>query len=192
MGGRLDTPRLFEAQVLVVAAAGNEGRDPCTWLYDSATTPNKLLVGATTKGGALASFSNYGACVHVQVLNLPPRAHTRSCPPASGHPQPTRPLPHGASPAARVRRPPAPTSWRRGLAQATPPPRPSAAPAWRRRMSRALPPSCSRRIRPSRWRKSRRLSSPRRRWAPSPFLQTQFNCKRPTAFSSAAPDSSYS
>ena len=190
MGGRLDTPRLFEAQVLVVAAAGNSAEDPCTRYYNPITTSDKLLVGSTASGHSASWFSNYGACVHVQVFNLLPRAHTRSCPPVSGHP-PTRPLPHGA-PAARVRRPPAPTSWQRGLAQATPPPTPSAAPAWRRRMSRASPPSCSRGIRPSRWRESRRLSSPRRRWAPSPFLQTQFNCKRPTGFSSAAPDSSYS
>ena len=61
---------LFEVQVLVVAAAGNSATDPCRWYYDSVTTPYKLLVGATTKGGALASFSNYGACVHVQVLRV--------------------------------------------------------------------------------------------------------------------------
>ena len=73
MGGRLDTPRLFETQVLVVAAAGNSGTNPCTGYYsyyDPITTPDKLLVGATTEEGALASFSNYGACVHVQVLRV--------------------------------------------------------------------------------------------------------------------------
>jgi hypothetical protein len=56
-------------------------------------------------------------------------------------------------------------------------------------MSRASPPSCLRRTRPSRWRGSRRLSSPPRRWTPSSFLQTQSYCKRPTASSSAAPGS---
>jgi hypothetical protein len=68
MGGRLDTPHFHEAQVLVVAAAGNSATDPCGTYYDPVTTPDKLLVGATTKEGALASFSNFGACVHVQVL----------------------------------------------------------------------------------------------------------------------------
>ena len=69
-----DTPHFHEAQVLVVAAAGNSGHeswyDPatmCTDYYDSCTTADKLLVGATTSGGALSYFSNYGACVHVQV-----------------------------------------------------------------------------------------------------------------------------
>ena len=79
MGGRLDTPRLFEAQVLVVAAAGNEGTNPCTAYYDLVTTPDKLLVGATEpqwwpptgqRTLQLASFSNYGACVHLQVLRV--------------------------------------------------------------------------------------------------------------------------
>ena len=76
MGGRLDTPRLFEAQVLVVAAAGNQGTNLCTAYYDPVTTLDKLLVGATTWAPwpsspiALASFSNYGACVHVQVLRV--------------------------------------------------------------------------------------------------------------------------
>ena len=116
---------LFKVQVLVVAAAGNSASDWCTSIYDPVTTPDKLLVGATTKGGALASFSNYGACVHVQVL--PPRrliAHSarnpcfhrrahpcmpaRQWPPA--HPLPTR-LParrtfaHLLSPALAARSP---------------------------------------------------------------------------------------
>ena len=86
MGGRLDTPHFHEAQVLVVAAAGNSATDPCRTYYDPVTTPDKLLVGATTKEGALASFSNFGACVHVQVL-LPSRpvAHTPATLPPS-HP----------------------------------------------------------------------------------------------------------
>jgi subtilisin family serine protease len=190
MGGRLDTPHFHEAQVLVVAAAGNSATDPCRTYYDPVTTPDKLLVGATTKEGALASFSNFGACVHVQVL-LPSRpvAHSARNPaplppvhvhvflPAAGrppvrslaprlHPAPASSappaMPHRA-PATCVPRPPADTSRRRGLAQATPSLDPSAAPAWRRRMSPASPPSCSGRTRPSRWRGSRRLFSPPRR-----------------------------
>ena len=75
MGGRLDTAHFHEAQVLVVAAAGNSGDEPrydpikhCKAYYDPVTTPDKLLVGSTTARGALSSFSNYGACVHVQVF----------------------------------------------------------------------------------------------------------------------------
>ena len=103
--GRLDTPRaLFEAQVLVVAAAGNAlpfGRAvSCTADYDPMTTPDKLIVGATNDLEEASYFSNYGACVHV---------HVRS--PAAAH-LPARPLPHGAPrPAARVRRPLALESW---------------------------------------------------------------------------------
>ena len=59
------------AQVLVVAAAGNSAADPCASYYNPITTPDKLLVGSTTEGGSLSSFSNYGACVHVQVPPLP-------------------------------------------------------------------------------------------------------------------------
>ena len=62
-----DTPHLYEAQVLVVAAAGNSDENPCEWYYDPDTTPDKLLVGATTNKDYLAGYSNYGACVHVQV-----------------------------------------------------------------------------------------------------------------------------
>ena len=91
---------LFKVQVLVVAAAGNSASDWCTSIYDPVTTPDKLLVGATTKGGALASFSNYGACVHVQVLPPrrliahsarnplppPPRLPVHACPPVAARP----------------------------------------------------------------------------------------------------------
>ena len=79
----IDTPHFHEAQVLVVAAAGNSGDeswyDPiehCKAHYDPVTTPDKLLVGSTTEGGALSYFSSYGACVHVQVL-LPRRPKAR-------------------------------------------------------------------------------------------------------------------
>ena len=68
MGGR-PTHCTFTmcAQVLVVAAAGNSAADPCASYYNPITTPDKLLVGSTTQGGALSYFSNYGECVHVQV-----------------------------------------------------------------------------------------------------------------------------
>ena len=160
-GRSLRHTALYEAQVLVVAAAGNERRNPCGCtgiycdpVYNPVTTPDKLLVGATTSGGELSSFSNYGACVHVQV---PPPPHPH---PKRSARKPLRrvasrgAMPHGA-PATRVHRRPAPLSWRRGSAQATPPPGLSAAPAWRRRMSPASPPSCSGGTRPSRWRGSR-------------------------------------
>ena len=116
---------LLNANVMVVAAAGNSASDPCTNYYDSDATFNKLLVGSTTRGGG--------------------------CPGS-----PTTAL-------ASTCRLPAPPSWRRGLAQATPPPSPSVAQAWRRRMFRASPPSCSRMTRAFRWRGSRRLSSPPQR-----------------------------
>ena len=100
MGGRLDTPHLYEAQVLVVAAAGNSATDDCGEKYDNVTTPDKLLVGATTEGDRASHFSNYGACVHVQVPSIaqrpqppaPVTAPTRACacPPASDCP-PARP-----------------------------------------------------------------------------------------------------
>ena len=119
IGGRLDTPHFHEAQVLVVAAAGNSATDPCRTYYDPVTTPDKLLVGATTKEGALASFSNFGACVHVQVL-LPSRpvAHSARNPaplppvhvhvflPAAGRP-PVRPLAPCLHPAPASSAPPA-------------------------------------------------------------------------------------
>ena len=50
-----------------MASAGNEAKDSCVERYDPITTPDKLLVGSTTEAGKLSSFSNYGACVHVQV-----------------------------------------------------------------------------------------------------------------------------
>ena len=59
-----------------MASAGNSATDSCASYYNPITTPDKLLVGATTPGGKLASFSNYGACVHVQVYE----AHTFPAP----------------------------------------------------------------------------------------------------------------
>ena len=55
---------------MVVAAAGNERKNPCTAYYDPITTFDKLIVGSTTDRNSASSFSNYGACVHVQVLRV--------------------------------------------------------------------------------------------------------------------------
>ena len=55
-----------------MAAAGNSATDPCASYYNPITTPDKLLVGSTTQWGALSSFSNYGACVNVQVSTHAP------------------------------------------------------------------------------------------------------------------------
>ena len=55
---------------MVVAAAGNERKNPCTAYYDPVTTFDKLIVGSTTDRNSASSFSNYGACVHVQVLRV--------------------------------------------------------------------------------------------------------------------------
>ena len=96
------TARLRSAQVVVVASAGNSATDWCASHYNPSTTPHKLLVGATTQGGALASFSNYGACVQPQVplrrgfaeaFCPSPRPHIRARLPAtvSGIPPATRP-----------------------------------------------------------------------------------------------------
>jgi hypothetical protein len=87
-----------------VAAAGNSAADPCTWYYDPVTTSDKLIVGSTTDGDDASYFSNYGACVHVQVLTPPtPRLNpTCACPPASGRP------PAPARPPARHRTEPPP------------------------------------------------------------------------------------
>ena len=108
MVGRGDTAHFYEAQVLVVASAGNDDTDDCGVRY-SVDTPSKLLVGATTEGGALYKLSNYGKCVHVQVSSplpmLRPPVHVRppatalACPPAPT-PSPLDPptVPHGVPP----------------------------------------------------------------------------------------------
>ncbi|HSZ05692.1 MAG TPA: S8 family serine peptidase [Solirubrobacteraceae bacterium] len=62
--GAADIPELMEAlryahrhDVLVVAAAGNEGEDAVDY---PARAPDVVAVGATTEHGCLASYSNYG------------------------------------------------------------------------------------------------------------------------------------
>ncbi len=47
--------------VTMVVAAGNSSADACN--YSPASEPSALTVGATTKGDARASYSNYGTCV---------------------------------------------------------------------------------------------------------------------------------
>jgi len=55
--------RLFENDIVVVVAAGNENSNAC---YSSpANSPYALTVGATTDRDARASFSNWGECVDI-------------------------------------------------------------------------------------------------------------------------------
>ncbi len=49
--------------VTVVVAAGNKGIDACK--ASPASAPNVISVGATTKEGALARYSNFGPCVNI-------------------------------------------------------------------------------------------------------------------------------
>ena len=56
-GFLIQDAELLNAQVLVVAAAGNSATDWCSSYYDPITTPDKLLVGSTTEGGSLSGFS---------------------------------------------------------------------------------------------------------------------------------------
>ncbi len=49
--------------VTVVVAAGNKGMDACK--ASPASAPNVISVGATTKEGALANYSNFGPCVNI-------------------------------------------------------------------------------------------------------------------------------
>lgn len=53
-----------EANVLVVAAAGNSQMNACD--YSPAGAPEALTVGSTTSGDALSHFSNHGPCVDIQ------------------------------------------------------------------------------------------------------------------------------
>ena len=74
-----------------MASAGNSASDWCTSsYYDPITTPDKLLVGSTTYLDKASSFSNYGACVHVQAL-LPAAPLRSAHPPLAPAPALTRP-----------------------------------------------------------------------------------------------------
>ena len=90
MGGRLDTPHFHKAQIVVVQAAGNDEANMCWAHYDPVNTPAKLIVGSTTRSDQLSKFSNYGACVHVQVL-LPAAPLRSAHPPLAPAPALTRP-----------------------------------------------------------------------------------------------------
>ena len=98
-----------------MASAGNSATDSCASYYNPITTPDKLLVGATTPGGKLASFSNYGACVHVQVYEahtfpapLPPHTSVHVSRRSGISLVPKRP-PVSSVPAKKTHRAPAPT-----------------------------------------------------------------------------------
>ena len=54
---------LLNANVLVVAAAGNSWTNPCAGYYDPLTTFDKILVGSTSRSDDASSLSNYGSCV---------------------------------------------------------------------------------------------------------------------------------
>ena len=55
--------RLYENNIVVVVAAGNENVDAC---YSSpANSPYALTVGASTQSDSRAAFSNYGPCVDI-------------------------------------------------------------------------------------------------------------------------------
>jgi len=56
---------LLKAGIHVIAAAGNANENPCISYYNAQTTAAKILVGATTINDGKASFSNFGACVHM-------------------------------------------------------------------------------------------------------------------------------
>jgi subtilisin family serine protease len=53
----------IEANITVVVAAGNDGRNACN--YSPARVPNAITVGATDNRDALATFSNTGSCVDI-------------------------------------------------------------------------------------------------------------------------------
>ena len=93
-----------------MAAAGNSASDPCPFYYNEATTFAKILVGATDRNDAAASFSNYGPCVHMQVFETPAPV----APAMSVHKRPPTSLAAALSTAAHVRRRQARASWERG------------------------------------------------------------------------------
>ena len=49
--------------VVVVAAAGNDDSDACS--YSPASAPEALTVGSTTQNDVKSSFSNHGSCVDI-------------------------------------------------------------------------------------------------------------------------------
>lgn len=57
------TTAAIAAGVSFAVAAGNSAADACT--FSPASTPNAVTVGATTSAGALATYSNRGACVDI-------------------------------------------------------------------------------------------------------------------------------
>jgi subtilisin family serine protease len=52
-----------QADILVVAAAGNNNGNAC--LKSPASAPNAITVGSTTSSDSRSSFSNYGPCVDI-------------------------------------------------------------------------------------------------------------------------------
>ncbi len=50
-------------RIVVVVAAGNDGKDACNYSPSSAT--KAITVGSTTSTDAKSSFSNFGSCVDV-------------------------------------------------------------------------------------------------------------------------------
>ncbi|MBU6375017.1 MAG: S8 family peptidase, partial [Bdellovibrionales bacterium] len=53
--------RLIESGVITVVAAGNDGKDACS--YSPARAVNAITVGAAESSDARAFYSNYGSCV---------------------------------------------------------------------------------------------------------------------------------
>jgi serine protease len=55
--------RLHSQGILVVAAAGNQSANACS--YSPASAPNAITVAASTTSDSRASFSNYGGCIDI-------------------------------------------------------------------------------------------------------------------------------
>jgi serine protease len=71
---------LTKGGVHVVVAAGNENRDAC--LTSPASEESAMTVGAITRNGELASFSNWGRCVDIlspgtEILSTVPGGKTQ-------------------------------------------------------------------------------------------------------------------
>jgi len=80
-GGRSSAMNLavkaaHDANVVVVAAAGNENSDACG--RSPASAAEALTVGSTTASDTKSSFSNHGTCVDLQVIGREPRMGRRS------------------------------------------------------------------------------------------------------------------